>query len=89
MKKIYRIKSLSALFVLTAGLLAGCSAINLHPSASRVLVTPNPPEKGCKFLGMIQGDQGNSFTGGFTSNSNLQRGAMNDIRNKAATLGAN
>jgi hypothetical protein len=35
------------------------------------------------------GNQGNFFTGNYTSNRNLEEGAMNDLRNKASKLGAN
>ncbi|MHB1220975.1 MAG: DUF4156 domain-containing protein [Gammaproteobacteria bacterium] len=70
-------------------IVAGCSAIPLDPQASHVLVTPNQAPKGCKFVGQIFGNQGNSFTGGFTSNVDLEKGAMNDMRNQASKMGAN
>lgn len=40
-------------------------------------------------MGQVVGNQGNFFTGGWTSNSNLEEGSMNDLRNKAAGMGAN
>lgn len=67
----------------------GCQSTPLTPQASRVLLSPNPPSKGCKYLGEVTGNQGNFFTGGFTSNKNLEQGAMNDLKNQAASLGAN
>jgi len=70
-------------------LVSSCSSIPMDPHASRILSSPNPPPKGCKYLGQVVGNQGNFFTGGFTSNRNLEEGAMNDMRNKAAKLGAN
>ena len=70
-------------------LLAGCSAHNLNPQAQRVRVTNNEPGKECKFLGDITGSQGNFFTGGWTSNSNLETGARNDLKNQAANMGGN
>ncbi len=77
---------------LMAGLaftLAGCAATSLSPQAQRVVLTPNPPPKGCRYVGAITGNQGNFFTGGFTSNRNMEQGAMNDLRNQAANLGGN
>ena len=68
---------------------AGCSATTLEPAAQRVLLSPNPPPKGCRYVGGITGNQGNFFTGGFTSNRNMEEGAMNDLKNKAARLGGN
>lgn len=70
--------------------LTGCAPIQpIVPGAQQVIVSPNPPPKGCKYLGAVVGNQGNFFTGGFTSNSNLEEGSLNAVRNKAATLGAN
>ena len=69
--------------------LAGCSATSVNPNASHVRVTNNEPGKECKFLGDITGGQGNFFTGGWTSNSNLETGARNDLKNQAANMGGN
>ncbi|MCS2154832.1 DUF4156 domain-containing protein [Scandinavium goeteborgense] len=69
--------------------LAGCSATNVNSNASRVRVSTNEPGKECKFLGDITGSQGNFFTGGWTSNSNLETGARNDLKNQAANMGGN
>ena len=68
--------------------LAGCSAIPLQPGAEMVRVTNEEP-KGCKFLGDVTGNQGNFFTGDFTSNRTLETGARNDIKNQARALGGN
>ena len=67
----------------------GCSAIKIQPGAERILVTNNMPPKGCKYLGAVTGGQGNFFTGAYTSNKRLAEGANNDLRNKAAAMGAN
>ena len=40
-------------------------------------------------LGEVVGSQGNVFSGDFTTNENLMLGARNDLRNKAAAMGAN
>jgi hypothetical protein len=75
--------------ILSILLLCSCSAIAPTSSANNVIVSPNPPPKGCKYIGQVVGNQGNAFSGGFTSNENLEQGAMNDLRNKASSLGAN
>lgn len=75
--------------VLVMMTLAGCSATSVNPNASLVRVTNNEPGKECKFLGDITGSQGNLFTGGWTSNSNLETGARNDLKNQAANMGGN
>lgn len=69
--------------------LSGCASIDLEPGASKVIVSPNPAPANCKFLGQVSGNQGNFFTGGFTSNKNLEVGSMNDLRNQAAKLNGN
>lgn len=67
----------------------GCQSTQLSTGASKVLVSPNNPPHGCKYVGEITGNQGNFFTGSFTSNKNLEQGAMNDVKNQAVALGAN
>ena len=72
-----------------ATILAGCSATELKPQASRVLVTHQPAPKGCQYLGTAIGEQGGSFTGRWTSNKNLAKGAFNDMKNQAVEMGGN
>lgn len=69
--------------------LSGCSAIVLNPEALKIKVVVSEPSKKCKFLGDVTGSQGNFFTGGYTSNENLETGARNSLKNKAAALGGN
>ena len=69
--------------------LAGCAATPIEPHAMRIVASPNPAPKSCKYVGQVVGNQGNFFTGNYTSNRNLEEGAMNDMKNKAAKLGAN
>lgn len=64
--------------------LNGCASVELESGADNVLVSPNKPPKGCKYMGQVTGNQGNFFTGSYTSNKNLEQGSMNDLRNKAA-----
>jgi hypothetical protein len=75
--------------LLASALLAGCAATPLHPGAQMVRVTNTEPGSECQFLGDITGNQGNSFTGPFITNENLETGARNDLKNKAAALGGN
>lgn len=82
MKKLLYVSALTLL-------IGGCASIPADPQAARVIASPNAAPKGCKYVGQVVGNQGNFFTGGFTSNRNLEEGAMNDLRNKAARLGAN
>lgn len=67
----------------------GCASQVLTPQAQRVIASPNPAPKGCKYRGQVVGNQGNFFTGGWTSNRNLEEGSMNDLKNQAANLNAN
>lgn len=77
------------LMTMMAVMISGCSSIVLQPGAERIIASPNKPPKGCKYVGQVVGNQGNFFTGGFTSNRNLEAGAMNDLKNQAVKLGAN
>jgi hypothetical protein len=78
------------LLVASALLMAGCSSTPLMPQAASIMVSPNPSvPQGCKYLGQVIGNQGNFFTGSYTSNKNLEQGAINDLKNQASQLGAN
>ena len=77
------------LSVLAVTLLAGCAATPLEPGAEAVRVTHIEPQSECKWLGDVTGSQGNSITGEYTTNANLETGARNDLKNKAAALGGN
>nr|MBI3613416.1 DUF4156 domain-containing protein [Nitrospirota bacterium] len=81
-------RRLTGLVLMGVGLLAGCAAVQLNPGSAQVRITTNEPQ-GCKYLGEVTGNQGNFFTGGFTSNANLETGARNEMKNEAAKLGAN
>ena len=70
-------------------LLSGCAAIPLEPQANRIIASPNQAPQSCKYVGQIIGNQGNFFSGSYTSNQPLEQGAMNDMKNKASKLGAN
>ncbi len=84
-KKFFRIVA-----VVTAVLgLSSCAAVRLNSNAERVIASPSKAPMGCKFLGQVSGNQGNLISGKFTSNQNLDEGAQNDLRNKAAAKGGN
>lgn len=74
---------------ITTLLLTACSANSLHSGAQMVRITHNEPNASCRYLGDVTGSQGNFFTGGWTSNSNLETGARNDLKNKAWKMGGN
>lgn len=84
-------KKLLILLSSFAGLsiMVGCASTDLEGSAASVVVSPDKPAQGCKYIGQVVGNQGNFFTGEYTSNKNLEQGAMNDLRNQAAKEGAN
>ena len=70
--------------------LAACAPTALSPGASsNVRITHNEPGKDCAFLGDVTGSQGNFLAGVITSNADLETGARNDLKNKAAALGGN
>ena len=77
------------LFVSLVLCLTACQAVKLDPVAQKVRLTNNEPGKECEFLGDVTGNQGDFFTGSFTSNADLETGARNDIKNKAAGMGGN
>jgi hypothetical protein len=86
--KVVNMNKLISISALTL-FISGCASIPMDPTAARVIASPNAAPKECKYVGQVVGNQGNFFTGGFTSNHNLEEGAMNDLRNKANRLGAN
>ncbi|MFC2075151.1 DUF4156 domain-containing protein [Bdellovibrionota bacterium] len=79
------------LFVMFAAVafVIGCAATPINPGAQLVMLGHEKPDKACKYLGEAVGSQGGSFTGVWTSNVNMEIGAKNDLKNKAAGMGAN
>ena len=78
-----------AYLIATLFIVSACSAISVNRGAELVRVTNREPGQECKFLGDVTGTQGNRFTGGFTSDANLETGARNDLKNKGFALGGN
>ncbi len=70
------------------GIVSGCKTASLTEQGARVAPTRDalPPE--CKTLGLVTATGGGTFGGGMVSNEKLIEYAMNDLRNKAAKLGA-
>ena len=54
-----------------------------------VRITHNEPGGGCTYLGGVSGSQGDFVRGAITSNADLETGARNDIKNRAAAMGGN
>ncbi len=79
-------KNLLAMIFLVG--LVGCAANSITPEADNIRVFQTEP-KGCKYLGEVTGNQGNFFTGVYTSNENLETGARNDLKTKAQQKGGN
>ncbi len=77
------------LVLLSSTILPACAAVDLNPGAERVIVTKHAAPQGCRYLGTVIGEQGGSLSGPFTSNANLQEGAVNDMKNKAHGMGGN
>ena len=69
--------------------LCGCAANELHQDSQRVRVLTSAPGSECKYQSDVTGGQGNFITGYYTSNANLQTGAINDLKNQAAAIGGN
>ncbi len=61
----------------------------LQPDDSRICARRHRDPKGCEYLGEATGNQGNFFTGGWTSNANLETGARNELKNVAHRMGGN
>ena len=60
----------------------------LSPEGARVVISRNPPPEGCAAAEYLVGSGGGTFGGGYIANDQLITYAMNDLRNKAAAVGA-
>ncbi|MBJ7223464.1 MULTISPECIES: DUF4156 domain-containing protein [unclassified Brenneria] len=70
-------------------LLAGCSTTNqLSAAGQAVTFTDKQPGNECRLLGQVSGKQSNWLSGNHSDSSSM-RGAVNDLRNKAAAMGGN
>ena len=81
-----------ALAVLLSGMaLVGCSTSPLLADASRVAITwdANDIQNTCERRGTLIGSQGSWYNFWLISDRDLTQGALNQLRNQAAELGAN
>jgi len=69
--------------------ISACSSTPLLNGVEHVRLTNHKLPNNCKFLGDIIVTEGNRITGKFISNSDLESGARNDLKNKACKLGGN
>jgi hypothetical protein len=69
--------------------LPACASKPTYPGAERIFVSQQEPPPDCRFVGEVQGSQGNFWTAEFTSDRNILTGARNEMRNQALVLGAN
>jgi hypothetical protein len=81
-----------ALFLLSAlgiGVAPACmTTAELTGGGAQVVTIYNPPAGQCQMLGTVTGQGGGAFGGAWISNDDLINYAMNDMRNKAAAMGA-
>jgi hypothetical protein len=89
LNKEVTVKSIHVTAGFIAVLIAGCAATQLKQGVNSVKLVNSEPGKECQFVGDVTGNQGDFFRGAFTSNENLETGARNDIKNKAAAMGGN
>ncbi len=76
------------LIIITLIFMTSCAAQQLNQNAEQVRFIQQD-SKGCIYLGEATGSQGDFFTGGWTSNENLETGARNALKNKVAEMGGN
>lgn len=81
-------KSILVLSLVAACVLPSCKTASLSHGGSAVAPTRDPLPPQCETLGLIVGKGGGTFGGAYLSNEKLIEYAMNDLRNKAADLGA-
>jgi hypothetical protein len=76
-------KVLKSFALLSLLLASACAEIKLREGAEKVIATKNPAPNNCKFIGMIVGHSRVTF-----NSRAANQWALNDLRNKALTLGA-
>lgn len=85
----FTLPSLALVLLVLLAAATGCNTSSLSPKGAQVAATRNPPTSDCTALKYIVGQGGGTFGGAYISNDDLVEYAMNDLRNKAAELGAN
>ena len=81
-----RAAATALVLLVSATTVIGCKASQLTGDGTRVVVLYDEP-LGCERLGIVTG-VGGGLTGGYTKLSANEEAAENDVRNKAAELGA-
>jgi len=74
--------------ILLTLILVSCAPIQLHMEARNVVVSLNSPRPSCRYLGQVTGFQ-ETLTDLNISERRFQNGAMNDMKNRAASLCGN
>jgi hypothetical protein len=62
---------------------------NADYSIKEIIVSNNSPNKKCTYINQITSNSGNSVFGGFIPNEDLEKTALNRLREKAKLLGEN
>lgn len=77
------------LFFILLVSLAGCSTTKLTSEGDNVVLSKSKPtDELCLYLGEVTSSAGNQFIGTLTSNANKMASTKNELRNKAAEIGA-
>ena len=85
---MYRVRVISRVWLCVCVSLLGCApAVLLTEPARNVIVSREPPSAGAVHPGVVVGSHGAGC--GFGGLRGSRDGAMADLRNEAATLGAN
>jgi hypothetical protein len=93
-RTVWKVVGRLILASLLAVLCFGCGAAELSPAGAKVVTSLNGPSsegypsESCKLLGPVTGEGGGAG-GALISNDELMRYALNDLRNNAASMGAN
>lgn len=64
-----------------------CPAIGVKGNAANVVLANSQPDTDSRHIGEAMGSQGNWWTGDYTSNAKLMKGARNDLGNQAVAMG--
>jgi hypothetical protein len=79
---------LNRMWFLACLTIVGCSTVGLSSRGNRVIIVEAKDVTKCENLGSILGDGTGAYGTGFISRTSLIEHAFNDLRNKAAELGA-
>ena len=78
-----------AALLMAAGVLAGCSLIQVKPEAERIPVRFEiEAVEGCTYQGELVGSEGHWYNSWLLANADMTSAALNDLRNQAQERGA-